>query len=149
MSRLNTSSLMNSISQLLEIQSDVLRSITDEVRGANIPYEALYADFQSGCWHTAVLYAPGEENTPSDGTVRDGAASPTLLAKRLPITRCFLKIWRLISLQCGSRATAPIPGYGNIVIMSSWTKKRRGCVCMCRWLLAPTLLCNFRNVGCI
>jgi hypothetical protein len=37
------------------------------------------------------LHAPGEENMHSDGTVRDGAASPTPLAKRLPITQWFLE----------------------------------------------------------
>jgi len=89
MSRLDTNSLMDSISQVLEIQPDIMRNITDEIRRADIPYKALYADFQSGGWHTALLYTPDADK--SDGTVRDGIASPTPLAQSLPITQRFLE----------------------------------------------------------
>lgn len=53
MSRLDIGSLMDSVSQLLEIQPDVLRAITDEIRSADIPYKKLCADYQSGGWHNA------------------------------------------------------------------------------------------------
>ena len=87
--RVDTNSLMDSISQVLEIQLDIIRNITDEIRRADIPYKALYADFQSGGWHTALLYTPDTDK--SDGTVRDGIASPTPLAQSLPITQRFLE----------------------------------------------------------
>lgn len=80
--------LMDNISQLVPIKTDVLGAIKDEINSAKIPYKAVYDDYQSGGWHTAVLYAPGGDN--SDGTVRDGIASPTQLAKDLPITQQFL-----------------------------------------------------------
>ena len=92
MSRFDTSSLMDDISQLLEIDPDVLHAIDEEIRSAEISFQIHYGDFQSGGWHTALLYAPPKDDAEnSDGTVRDGAASPMPVAERLPITCDFLE----------------------------------------------------------
>ena len=92
MSGLDTSSLMDSISQLRQIQPDVLNAMVDEIESAGVPYKRLYDDYQSGGWYTAVLYARLSVNfqDSSDATVRDGVASPTPLAESLPIIRGFL-----------------------------------------------------------
>ena len=89
MSCLGNSGLTDSISQLFEIQPDMLRAMTDEISSANIPYKAYYADYQSGGWYTAILYSPGVGY--SDGTVRDGVANPTPLVQYLPVTQRFLE----------------------------------------------------------
>jgi len=54
---LHTNTLMDSVSQLLEIKSDILQPMVNEICEADIPFEAVYADFHSGGWHTALLYA--------------------------------------------------------------------------------------------
>jgi len=64
MLRLNTSSLIDSILQLLKIQPDVLHAITDEICGANIPYKALYTDSQLGGWYTVTLHIEGYKLEP-------------------------------------------------------------------------------------
>ncbi|KAK4692243.1 hypothetical protein P7C71_g4921, partial [Lecanoromycetidae sp. Uapishka_2] len=63
--------------------------MTDEICGADISYKTAYGDYQSGGWHTAIMYAPDGEN--NDGLVHDGKASPTSLINRLPITKSFLE----------------------------------------------------------
>lgn len=89
MFRLGASKLMESISQLTEIQPDVLRAMTDEIRSASINYKTVYGDYQSGGWHTAILYAPDGEN--NDGLVHDGEAKRTSLVNNLPVTQSFLE----------------------------------------------------------
>jgi hypothetical protein len=77
MSSIDTNSLMDSISQLLEIRPDVLHAITNEVRSADIPYKALYGDFHVGgtCpepigwhakWHAHIVtpVCGGDSNAP-------------------------------------------------------------------------------------
>lgn len=80
---------MESISQLTEIKPDVLRAMTDEISSADIKYKTAYGDYQSGGWHTAVLYAPGGEN--NDGFVHDGEAKPTSQVSNMPVTQRFLE----------------------------------------------------------
>lgn len=80
---------MESISQLTEVQPEVLRAIADEICDADISYKTVYGDYQSGGWQIAILYAPDGEN--NDGLIHDGKASPTSLANSLPITRRFLE----------------------------------------------------------
>ena len=87
--RLGASKLMESISQLTEIQPGILRGMTDEICSANINYKTVYGDYQSGGWHTAILYAPDGEN--NDGLVHDGQGKATSLVNSLPITRRFLE----------------------------------------------------------
>ena len=87
--RLGASKLMESISQLAEVQPDVLRAMTDEVCSTTITYKTVYGDYQSGGWHTIVLYAPDGNN--KDGLVHDGEAKPTSLMKNLPVTQRFLE----------------------------------------------------------
>ena len=79
---------MGNISQLTELQPDVLRAMANELSGANISYKTVYGDYQSGGWHTATLYAPDGEN--NDGLVRDGKAKPTSQLNSLPMTQRFL-----------------------------------------------------------
>jgi hypothetical protein len=45
MAHLDTGSLMDSISQLLEVHPDVLHVILDEICRASIPYTAVYNEF--------------------------------------------------------------------------------------------------------
>ena len=87
--RRGASKLMENISQLIEIQPEVLRAVSDEISGADISYKTVYDDYQSGGWHTAMLYAPNGDN--NDGLVHDGKASPTSLVHGLPVTQRFLE----------------------------------------------------------
>ena len=59
---LGASKLMENISQLTEIQPDILRGMADEICSTNINYKTAYGDYQSGGWHTTILYAPDGEN---------------------------------------------------------------------------------------
>ncbi|KAK1252726.1 hypothetical protein MKX08_003913 [Trichoderma sp. CBMAI-0020] len=86
---MSANKLIENISQLREVAADVLHAMEGEVSSANIPYETVYREFQSGGWQTALLYTP--EGGHRDGTVRDGAAIPTELVRKLPAIYKFLE----------------------------------------------------------
>ncbi|EHK43113.1 hypothetical protein TRIATDRAFT_285763 [Trichoderma atroviride IMI 206040] len=86
---MSTNRLIENISQLSEVEMDVLHAMEGEVSSASIPYETVYREFQSGGWQTALLYTPEGGN--EDGTVRDGAAIPTELVRKLPAVYQFLE----------------------------------------------------------
>jgi predicted nucleotidyltransferase len=87
------SGLMENISQLLEIPSNTLLAIADEISQTDIPYKAVHDEYQSGGWHTAVLYTPGKEN--SDAAIHGDIAKPTALAESMPLTKKFLRDLKL------------------------------------------------------
>ncbi len=85
---IDTDKLMDSISQLLRLDPHQMAAIVAEVGGAAIPYKQSYSDYQSGGWHTAMLYNP--TGSTDNNEIKDGHAVPTNVMKALPQTQAFL-----------------------------------------------------------
>lgn len=76
--------LMDSISQLQEIDAGIIQAVAKELSDAQISYKYAYKDYQSGGWGTFMLYNPSG-NSDHD-VISDGKAIPTEVISRLPLT---------------------------------------------------------------
>ena len=83
----NIDKLFDNISQIKPLDQDLLDEMRKEIRSVEIPYKQSYSDFQSGGWHTAMLYAPDSQD---DGEISDGVAQPKEIMQSLPKTQQLL-----------------------------------------------------------
>lgn len=88
MSALNIEELMDHISQIAVIDPKALESIAQEITLANIPYKQSYSEYQSGGWHTAMLY--NGSGKAAHNEIAEGQAKPTEVMEQLPATKAFL-----------------------------------------------------------
>ena len=89
MPALNIEELMDHVSQIAVIDSKTLYNISQEIALAKINFKQSYSDYQSGGWHTAMLYN-GSGNA-AVNEIAEGHAKPTEIMEQLPQTKAFLE----------------------------------------------------------
>jgi aspartyl/asparaginyl beta-hydroxylase len=80
--------MIDQVSQIGEIGSDILRSMQEEISSIDIDWTAVYSDYHTGTWLSlSLLSATGEA---TDTTIRDCEPRETRLLAALPTTREYL-----------------------------------------------------------
>ena len=81
--------LMENISQIKRLDQETVRHVAEEVQAAGIPYQVSYGEYQSGGWHTAMLYQPSKGKTENE--IAEGEAVPAPIMDSLPQTKALLE----------------------------------------------------------